>query len=49
MLWTSKNLHPFRQTLQLVGKITPKLTGTLKASYNFQKSNRDNYYPLKYN
>ena len=41
-----KESASFRQTLQLVGKITPKLTGTLKASYNFQKSNRDNYYPL---
>ena len=41
-----KESTSFRQTLQLVGKITPKLTGTLKASYNFQKSNRDNYYPL---
>ena len=41
-----KESTSFRQTLQLVGKITPKLTGTLKGSYNFQKSNRDNYYPL---
>ena len=36
----------FRQTIQLVAKLTPKLTGTIKTSYNFQKSNRDNYYPL---
>ena len=41
-----KESSSFRQTLQIVGKITPKLTGTLKGSYNFQKSNRDNYYPL---
>ena len=41
-----KESSSFRQTLQLVSKITPKLTGTLKGSYNFQKSNRDNYYPL---
>ena len=41
-----KESTSFRQTIQLVGKITPKLTGTLKGSYNFQKSNRDNYYPL---
>ena len=36
----------FRQTIQIVGRLTPKLTATLKGSYNFQKSNRDNYYPL---
>jgi len=41
-----KESTSFRQTIQLVGKITPKLTGTFKGSYNFQKSNRDNYYPL---
>ena len=41
-----KESSSFRQTLQLVSKITPKLTATLKGSYNFQKSNRDNYYPL---
>ncbi len=41
-----KESSSFRQTLQIVSKITPKLTGTLKGSYNFQKSNRDNYYPL---
>jgi TonB-linked SusC/RagA family outer membrane protein len=42
----SKKSFSFRQTLQIVGRITPKLTATLKGSYNFQKSNRDNYYPL---
>ena len=41
-----KKSFSFRQTLQIVGRITPKLTATLKGSYNFQKSNRDNYYPL---
>jgi TonB-linked SusC/RagA family outer membrane protein len=42
----SKKSFSYRQTLQIVGRITPKLTATLKGSYNFQKSNRDNYYPL---
>ena len=41
-----KKSFSFRQTIQLVGRLTPKLTATLKGSYNFQKSNRDNYYPL---
>ena len=41
-----KKSFSFRQTLQIVSRITPKFTGTLKGSYNFQKSNRDNYYPL---
>ena len=41
-----KKSFSFRQTLQIVARITPKLTATLKGSYNFQKSNRDNYYPL---
>jgi len=41
-----KESSSFRQTLQLVSKITPKLTVNLKGSYNFQKSTRDNYYPL---
>ena len=34
-----------RQVLSIVGKITPKLTGTLKGAYNYQRSTRDNYYP----
>ena len=42
----SKKSFSFRQTLQIVSRITPKLTATFKGSYNFQKSNRDNYYPL---
>ena len=42
----SKKSFSFRQTIQIVGRLTPKLTATLKGSYNFQKSNRDNYYPL---
>ena len=41
-----KKSFSFRQTLQIVSRITPKFTGTLKGSFNFQKSNRDNYYPL---
>jgi len=41
-----KESTSFRQTIQIVGKVTPKLTATIKGSYNFQKSNRDNYYPL---
>ena len=42
----SKKSISFRQTFQIVGRIKPNLTATLKGSYNFQKSNRDNYYPL---
>ncbi len=34
-----------RQVFSIVGKITPKLTGTIKGAYNFQRSTRDNYYP----
>ena len=34
-----------RQVLSLVGKITPKLTATIKGAYDFQRSTRDNYYP----
>lgn len=34
-----------RQVFSMVSKITPKLTGTLKGAYNFQRSLRDNYYP----
>lgn len=34
-----------RQVFSVVGKITPKLTGTLKGAYEFQRSTRDNYYP----
>ena len=41
-----KKSFSFRQTLQIVSRIAPKLTATLKGSYAFQKSNRDNYYPL---
>lgn len=35
----------FRQIFSIVGKITPKLTATIKGAYNFQRSTRDNYYP----
>jgi hypothetical protein len=35
-----------RQVLSIVGKITPKLTGTFKGAYNYQRSTRDNYYPI---
>ena len=41
-----KNPYPLDKRFNFVAKLTPKLTGTIKTSYNFQKSNRDNYYPL---
>ena len=35
-----------RQVFSVVGKITPKLTGTIKGAFNYQRSTRDNYYPI---
>ena len=35
-----------RQVFSVVGKIAPKLTGTIKGAYNYQRSTRDNYYPI---
>ena len=40
-----KKSFTFRQALSLVGKITPKLTGTLRGAFDYQKNTRDNYYP----
>lgn len=36
----------FRQVLSIVAKITPKLTATFRGSFDYQKSTRDNYYPI---
>ncbi|WP_242084842.1 SusC/RagA family TonB-linked outer membrane protein [Aestuariivivens sediminis] len=33
------------QNLAVTAQISPKLTGVVKGAYNFQKSNRDIYYP----
>ncbi len=41
-----KKSTTFRQVLSIVSKITPKLTGTFKGAYNYQRSTRDNYYPI---
>ena len=40
-----KKSFTFRQALSLVGKITPKLTATLRGAFDYQKNARDNYYP----
>ena len=40
-----KKSFTFRQALSLVGKITPKLTATLRGAFDYQKNTRDNYYP----
>ena len=34
-----------RQALSIVGKLSPKLTATFKAAFDYQKNTRDNYYP----
>lgn len=41
----SKKSISLRQVFSVVGKITPKLTATVKGAYDFQRSTRDNYYP----
>ena len=40
-----KKSFTFRQALSIVGKITPKLTATLRGAFDYQKNTRDNYYP----
>jgi TonB-linked SusC/RagA family outer membrane protein len=40
-----KTSYNFMQNLTLSAKITPKLTAIFKGAFNFQKSNRDSYYP----
>jgi len=35
-----------RQVFSMVGKISPKVTATIKGAYNYQRSTRDNYYPI---
>ena len=34
-----------RQALSIVGKLSPQLTATFKAAFDYQKNTRDNYYP----
>ena len=41
-----KKSTTFRQIFSLVGKISPKLTSTLKGSFEYRRSTRDNYYPV---
>lgn len=41
-----KTSYNFIQNLSLSAKITPRLTALAKAAFNFQKSNRDSYYPI---
>lgn len=41
-----KTAVTIRQVFSVVGKIAPKLTGTIKGAYNYQRSTRDNYYPI---
>ena len=40
-----KEAVSFIQSLTITGKITPKLSTTLKGAFNYQKSFRDSYYP----
>lgn len=40
-----KKSFTFRQAISFVGKITPKLTATLRGAFDYQKNTRDNYYP----
>ena len=40
-----KESYNFVQNISLSAKITPKLTAMLKGAFNFQRSNRDSYYP----
>jgi TonB-linked SusC/RagA family outer membrane protein len=41
-----KESFNFMQNISLTAKITPKLTAKLKGAFNFQRSARDNYYPI---
>lgn len=40
-----KNSISLRQVFSVIGRINPKFTTTIKGSYNYQRSSRDNYYP----
>ena len=41
-----KKSTTIRQIFSLVGKISPKLTSTVKGSFEYRRSTRDNYYPV---
>jgi TonB-linked SusC/RagA family outer membrane protein len=41
-----KKSTSIRQVFSMVGKISPKLTATIKGSYDYVRSTRDNYYPV---
>lgn len=41
-----KESYNFIQNVTLTAKITPKLTAIFKGAFNYQKSNRDSYYPF---
>lgn len=41
-----KQSYNIIQNFSLTAKITPKLTGLVKAAFNYQKSTRDSYYPI---
>ena len=40
-----KESYNFVQNLSLSAKLSPKLTAMVKGAFNFQRSNRDSYYP----
>jgi TonB-dependent starch-binding outer membrane protein SusC len=40
-----KESYNFLQNISITAKITPKLTAIVKGAFNYQKSNRDIYYP----
>ena len=41
-----KKSTTFRQIFSAVAKISPKLTSTVKGSFEYRRSTRDNYYPV---
>ena len=41
-----KQAHSIRQAISLVAKLSPKVTATAKASFDYQRTTRDNYYPI---
>ena len=41
-----KKSTTFTQIFSMVGKISPKLTSTIKGSFEYRRSTRDNYYPV---
>ncbi|WGH74980.1 TonB-dependent receptor [Tenacibaculum tangerinum] len=45
-LTDKKESFNFIQNLSVTAKIAPNLTGILKGAFNYQKSNRDSYYPV---